>query len=78
MTITQDQYTAAVGMLRRHNVHDFGQTIMRLDALFIAADTVGKWLSAALDDPHVCAEMKADITKLFDEMAKSPCYGEVK
>ena len=26
---------------------------------------VGKWLSAALDDPDVCAEMKADIREWF-------------
>ena len=27
--------------------------------------TVGKWLSAALDDPNVCDEMKADINEFF-------------
>lgn len=27
---------------------------------------VGSWLSAALDDPKVCAEMKADIREWFD------------
>lgn len=28
-------------------------------------DVIGKWLSAALDDPQVCAEMKADINAWF-------------
>jgi hypothetical protein len=28
---------------------------------------VGKWLSAALDDPEVCKEFKADITTWFEE-----------
>jgi hypothetical protein len=27
---------------------------------------IGSWLSAALDDPNVCAEMKADILAWFD------------
>lgn len=31
-----------------------------------AFDLVGKWLSAALDDPKVCDEMKADIRKAFE------------
>jgi hypothetical protein len=30
-----------------------------------AADKLGSWLSAALDDPNVCAEMKADIEAWF-------------
>lgn len=30
------------------------------------ADRVGMWLSAALDDPGVCAEMKADIEAWFE------------
>lgn len=28
--------------------------------------SVGSWLSAALDDPKVCDEMKADIREWFD------------
>lgn len=28
---------------------------------------VGSWLSSALDDPNVCAEMKRDIQQWFDE-----------
>jgi hypothetical protein len=31
--------------------------------------TVGKWLSAALDDPNVCDEMKADINEFFAEVS---------
>ena len=31
-------------------------------------EAVGPWLSAALDDPGVCAEMKADIAKFFEAM----------
>lgn len=30
-----------------------------------ASDALGKWLSAALDDPEVCSEMKADIEAWF-------------
>ena len=33
-------------------------------------DTVGSWLSAALDDPEVCDEMKADIEAWFAELQK--------
>lgn len=29
-------------------------------------DRIGFWLSAALDDPNVCEEMKADIRAWFD------------
>jgi len=29
--------------------------------------SIGKWLSAALDDPMVCAEMKADINAWFED-----------
>ena len=31
-----------------------------------ACTAVGRWLSAAIDDPKVCAEMKADIRIFFD------------
>jgi hypothetical protein len=31
-----------------------------------ASNKIGSWLSAALDDPHVCAEMKADIHAWFN------------
>ena len=27
---------------------------------------LGHWMAAALDDPSVCAEMKADITRMFE------------
>lgn len=37
------------------------------DLPYIAArDGVGKWLSAALDDPKVCDEMKADINRWLE------------
>lgn len=36
------------------------------------SDGIGKWLSAALEDPGVCAEMKADIQAWFD--AGEPPY----
>ena len=29
-------------------------------------DGIGKWLSAALEDPNVCEEMKQDIREWFD------------
>ena len=29
-------------------------------------ERIGKWLSAALDDPAVCSDMKADIRAWFD------------
>ena len=29
-------------------------------------ERIGKWLSAALDDPSVCSEMKADIRTWFE------------
>jgi len=32
-------------------------------------DGIGKWLSAALDDPNVCVEMKADIRRFFEAAA---------
>jgi hypothetical protein len=35
-----------------------------------ADDAIGRWLSAALEDPNVCAEMKADINAWFE--AKRP------
>lgn len=31
-----------------------------------AASRLGRWLAAALDDPNVCAEMKADINAWFE------------
>lgn len=33
--------------------------------LTAAGDAIGRWLSAALEDPTVCAEMKADINAWF-------------
>src|SRR5262245_3440359 len=39
--------------------------------LLEACDGVGKWLSAALDDPKVCDEMKADINAFFSALEAS-------
>jgi len=35
-----------------------------------ADDRIGKWLSAALEDPQVCEEMKADIRFWFETRPK--------
>ena len=35
------------------------------DRVIMASVKLGKWMSAALDDPSVCAEMKADIHEWF-------------
>lgn len=39
-------------------------------------DTVGKWLSAALDDANVCDLMKADINKFFSHLQAINVSGE--
>ncbi len=44
--------------------------VAQMRAVIEAADRVGKWLSAALDDRDVCEEMKADIGILFIALAK--------
>lgn len=36
-----------------------------LERLMNASDELGFWMSAALDDPHVCAEMKACAQEWF-------------
>jgi hypothetical protein len=36
-------------------------------ALRKASENLGKWMAAALDDPKVCTEMKADINAWFAE-----------
>lgn len=33
-------------------------------------DNVGGWLSASLEDPMVCAEMKADVNKWFAALTR--------
>ena len=46
--------TLAVGhALKKHRLQD-------------ANKRIAKWLSAALDDPQVCEEMKADIRAWFE------------
>jgi hypothetical protein len=39
--------------------------ITEIERLRAANDRVGKWLSAAIDDPGVCQEMKDDIAAWF-------------
>lgn len=41
-----------------------------------AAERIGSWLAAALEDPNVCAEMKADIKAWFD--AGQPLYASAE
>jgi hypothetical protein len=36
----------------------------------IADERIGAWLSAALEDPNVCREMKKDIMDWFDSRVK--------
>jgi hypothetical protein len=36
----------------------------------LAMLAMGKWLSAALDDPDVCDAMKADIVEWFEATAR--------
>jgi hypothetical protein len=38
---------------------------------------IGKWLSAALDDPMVCKEMKTDINNWFNAGAPYPLVKEL-
>ncbi len=51
-------------------VRSAADEIDRLRAFASANDRIGPWLSAALDDPQVCREMKADITAWFDAQPK--------
>lgn len=37
----------------------------KIGRLRAANERLGRWMSAALDDPRVCAEMKADIHNWF-------------
>lgn len=37
---------------------------------------LGKWLSAALDDPAVCSEMKSDIKDWFNTFCNEDCQYE--
>ena len=50
-TITDEDRKAAIIGLEHESV--------------FASVALGKWLSAALDDPNVCEEMKADIRRWF-------------
>lgn len=39
-------------------------------AMRVASERLGVWLSAALEDPGVCEEMKRDIRSWFDALKK--------
>lgn len=43
-----------------------------LEGFLTASDRLGKWMSAAIDDPKVCEEMKSDIRAWFDAMPATP------
>ena len=45
------------------------QARAEVERLREAEDGIGKWLSAALDDPNVCDAMKMDIRAWFDACA---------
>lgn len=53
-----------------HNALMYGRKCseleIKLEKAKEAFDLMGKWLSAALDDPKVCDEMKSDIQKFFE------------
>lgn len=66
-----------VGSGRRCPVHEVGATVWDVSPINpnpipykmehrSPADRLGAWLSAALDDPNVCDEMKGDIREWFD------------
>ena len=50
-------------MFRISDVPDQKEQIRTI--LKLIDDTVGKWLSASLDDPKVCKEMKDDVNEFF-------------
>jgi hypothetical protein len=43
----------------------------RLCTLVLAGERLGSWLSAALDDPNVCVEMKTAINTWFAAFEKA-------
>jgi hypothetical protein len=49
-------------------VSDRGEALERF--LSISRDKLGPWLSAALEDPSVCDEMRADISAWFEALAE--------
>lgn len=60
-TVTGEEVDALLGELEKR-----GREIERLRG---ARDGLGHWLSAALDDPKVCDEMKIDIRRWMEATA---------
>lgn len=58
-----DSPMKGLGRILSNQIHDRDDKIA---AMITANQRIGKWLSAALDDPNVCADMKADIAAWFD------------
>jgi hypothetical protein len=46
------------------------ESLAALLAVAEAANGIGSWMSAAMDDPAVCAEMKADADRLLSALHK--------
>lgn len=61
-----------VANIRTHDAHAIVAGMNATSHAREASAGVGRWLSAALDDPGVCAEMKADINAWF--AAGEPAY----
>lgn len=59
-------------------VMDLQAMTQKRDNLARACDAVGKWLSAAQDDPKVCDDMKSDIATFFKYGEFSICYSCTK
>jgi hypothetical protein len=56
--------TAEILALARHSASDDEWAALPLEVLH----GIGRWLSAALDDPDACQEFKTDINAFFDAM----------
>jgi len=67
--------TAALTQTAQAEPADKGGGDLDLDQLLYRTDALGKWMSAALDDPKVCKEMKADIQSWFN--AQEPYQGRL-
>ena len=71
----RDEVRAAIDVLLKLSDHRYARLSFALEQLDKGAteierlksanDKIGAWLSAALDDPQVCTEMKMDIHEWF-------------